>query len=117
MKLRILLIDDEPRWIEFARRDLESFEIVVAKDFDEAVDELEKDQFDLVIASSRWLKVLELIRERFAEKRVMVTTIRPTTEEALDAYRGGAVDYISKSFADKDLLEHVKKIVPATNEA
>lgn len=111
-KMRILLIDDEPRWIDFARRDLESFEIVVAKGLDEAVAELEQDQFDLVIASSRWLRVLELIREKYAEKRVMVTTIRPTPEEALSAYRNGAVDYIPKSFADRELLEHVKKAVP-----
>jgi DNA-binding NtrC family response regulator len=112
MKMRILLIDDEPRWIDFARRDLESFEIVVAKSFEEAVAELEQDQFDLVIASSRWLKVLELIQEKFAEKRVMVTTIKPTPEEALFAYRRGAVDYIPKSFGKQELLEHVKKAVP-----
>ena len=114
MKMRILLIDDEPRWIEFARRDLESFEIVVAASQAEAEAELEKDQFNLVIASSRWLNVLELIREKYAEKRVMVTTIQPTPEEALTAYRSGAVDYIPKSFANNDLLEHVKKVVPTS---
>lgn len=117
MKMRILLIDDEPRWIDFARRDLDSFEIVVANSLDEAVTELEQDRFDLVIASSRWLKVLELIREKYAEKRVMVTTIRPTPEEALSAYRNGAVDYIPKSFADRELLEHVRKVVPAAQGA
>ena len=30
MKGRILIIDDEPRWIDFARSDLSKFEIVVA---------------------------------------------------------------------------------------
>ncbi|MBE2224643.1 MAG: response regulator [Anaerolineae bacterium] len=112
MKLRILLIDDEPRWIEFARRDLESFEIVVATSQEEAEAELEKDRFTLVIASSRWLSVLELIRDKYADKQVMVTTIKPTPEEALNAYRRGAVDYIPKSFANQELLEHVKKVVP-----
>lgn len=117
MKMRILLIDDEPRWIDFARRDLESFEIVVAKNQEEALAELEQDRFHLVIASSRWLGVLEVIREKYSDKRVMVATIKPTPREALTAYRSGAVDYIPKSFADRNLLEHVRKAVPLEREA
>lgn len=114
MTLRILLIDDEPLWIEFARRDLEPFEIVVATSQAEAEAELEADRFNLVIANSRWLSVLELIREKYADKQVMVTTIRPTPEEALTAYRNGAVDYVSKSFSNNNLLDHVKRAVPTS---
>lgn len=116
MKARILLIDSEPRWINFARRDLASFEIVVARSRKEALIELEHDRFDLVIASSRWLDVLDLIREQYAGKKVMVTTIKPTPREALQAYRSGAVDYVPKSFADDELLAHVKKAMPAEEE-
>lgn len=112
MIFRILLIDDEPRWIDFARRDLESFEIVVATSQEEAKAALEKDKFNLVIASSRWLSVIFMIREKYFDKQVMVTTIRPTPEEALTAYRNGAIDYFPKSFSNNDLLEHVKKAVP-----
>ena len=62
MKGRILIIDDEPRWIDFAKSDLSKFEIVVARDIETAIDELEADQFDLVIASSRRLDMLDTIR-------------------------------------------------------
>ena len=47
MKGRILIIDDEPRWIDFAKSDLSKFEIVVARDVETAIAELEADQFRL----------------------------------------------------------------------
>ena len=114
MKTRILIIDNEPRWIEFAKSDLGKFEIVVAPDAESALDELEQDQFDLVIASSRRLDVLEVIAEKYSDKRVVVTTVQPTTQEALAAYRLGAMRYFAKSFAHEDLFDHVKEIIPAS---
>lgn len=60
MKVRILIIDNEPRWLNFAKSDLDKFEIIVAPDADTALAELKKDQFDLVIASSSNLDVLSI---------------------------------------------------------
>ena len=112
MKARILIIDDEPRWINFAKDDLDKFEIVIAASADEAIAELEADQFDLVIASSRRLDVLEVIAEKYADKRVVVTTVQPTTQEALAAYRLGALRYFAKSFRRRDLSEKVEEVIP-----
>lgn len=112
MKIRILIIDNEPRWIDFARTDLGGFEIVVAPDIDTALEELEEDQFDLVIASSGYLAILEDISKRFSDKQVVVTTVKPNTQEALDAYRKGAKRYITKSFREQDLLKNVRELVP-----
>lgn len=117
MKNRILIIDDEPRWIDFAKSDLSKFEIVVARDIETAIDELEADQFDLVIASSRRLDVLDTIRIRFADKRVVVMTVQPTTQEALTAYRLGAIRYFPKSFGRRDLLNRVKEVIPVLASA
>jgi DNA-binding NtrC family response regulator len=112
MKIRILIIDNEPRWIDFARTDLGGFEIVVAPDTSTALKELEDDQFDLVIASSGYLNILEDISRRFSDKQVVVTTVKPNTQEALDAYRKGAKRYITKSFHEQDLLKNVRELVP-----
>jgi|YelNatPaOPRAMG01_1025707.scaffolds.fasta_scaffold168802_2 DNA-binding NtrC family response regulator len=116
MKARILIVDDEPRWIEFAKNDLSRFEIVVAPDARTALDELKKRQFDLIIASSRRLDVLELIAREYSDKRVIVTTVQPTTREALAAYRLGALRYFAKSFGRNDLLRHVREVIPAVAE-
>lgn len=111
MNIRILIIDNEPRWINFVRSDLGSFEIVVASDIAAAIEELEQDQFDLIIASSGYLAILEDISERFSDKQVLVTTVKPNTQEALDAYRKGAIRYITKSFREQDLLNNVRELV------
>ena len=116
-KIRILIIDDEPHWLNFARDDLGKFEVIVAPDTETALAELEADQFDLVIASSRRLDVLEVIAEKYSDKRVVVTTVQPTTQEALAAYRLGAMRYFAKSFGHQDLFERVKEVIPVAAEA
>jgi DNA-binding response OmpR family regulator len=119
MTARILIIDDEPRWINFAKSDLsksDAFEIVVAQDAETALSLLEDDQFDLVIVSSRRLDVLETITEKYG-KQVVVTTTKPTTQEALAAYRSGAARYFAKSFGDRYLFNHVREFIPRTTDA
>ncbi len=118
MTTRILLIDDEPRWINFAQNDLVEgrFDIVVAADLETAIEKLEENKYDLVIASSRRLDVLEIIKERFSDKKVIITTVQPSVKEALTSYRLGARGYFAKSFGQNDLLNHVEEIVqPKTN--
>ena len=116
MRMRILIIDDEPRWIAFARDDLEveGFEIVVARDAKAAIAELEDDQFALVIASSRSMDLLEVISREYSDKKVVVTTVQPTTQEALAAYRLGAMRYFAKSFGQQDLFERIQELVPGS---
>lgn len=111
MKVRILIIDNEPRWLDFVKNDLHKFEIVVAPDIQTALAELKKDNFELVIASSNNLEILETISKEYSDKRVVVTTVRPSTREARDAYRLGALRYFPKSFSPKDLLNHVKDVI------
>ncbi len=113
-KFRILIIDDEPRWIDFAQKDLGmlDFEIVVAPDTETALACLADNRFDLVIASSRRLDVLEVIAQHYADKRVVVTTMQPTTQEARAVYRLHALNYFPKSFREGDLREEVEKLIP-----
>ena len=115
MKTRILIIDNEPRWIDFVKDDLSRFEIVVAPNIQVALKELENGHFDLVIASSRHLDALETISKIHSGKRFIVTTINPNTQEALHAYRLGASRYISKSFGKQDLYNRVREVIPLSN--
>jgi len=112
-----LIIDDEPHWLNFVKNDLGKFEVTVASDRETALAELEADQFDLVIASSRRLDVLKVIAEKYSDKRVVVTTVQPTTQEALTAYRLGAMRYFAKSFGYQDLFERVKEVIPVSANA
>ena len=111
MKGRILIIDDEPRWIEFAKGALERFSIEVAPDLETALAKLEDNRYDLIIASSRRLNVLEIIAQRYPDKRTVVATVRPTTREAINAYRLGALDYFAKSFLSGDVADKVDEAI------
>jgi DNA-binding NtrC family response regulator len=112
MTTRILLVDDELHWIDFAKQDLDMVEIVVAPDLETALKELEADRFDLVIASSRRLDLLQVIAEQHSDKKVVVTTMQPTTEEAIKAYHLGALRYFAKSFGWHDLFERINEVIP-----
>jgi DNA-binding NtrC family response regulator len=109
---RILIIDDEPRWISFARNDLEAaFEVEIAKDLSEALDKLKQNHFDLVIASSRRVDVLEAINQGYPGERVVVATGHPTTREAIEMYRFDILDYFAKSIQRKVLSEKVREAI------
>jgi DNA-binding NtrC family response regulator len=110
MKIRMLIIDNEPRWLDFVKNELHTFEIVVAPDIETALKELGKDQFELVVASSNNLEVLETISQKYSDKSLVVTTIQPNTREARDVYRLGAIRYFPKSFTPKDLSKHVSEL-------
>lgn len=111
MTTRILIVDDELHWINFAQGDLGGFEIVVAHSSEEALQYLADNKFDLVIASSRRFDVLGTIAEKYRDKRVVVTTMRPTPEEAITAYRLGALRYFAKSFRPSDLFNRVSEVI------
>ncbi|MFN8456330.1 MAG: response regulator [Anaerolineae bacterium] len=110
MTARILIIDDEPKWMQFARDDLgATFEVEVAPDLETALAKLDDNRYDLIIASSRRLEVLEAIRESYPEKRVVVATGQPTTREAISMYRLGALDYFAKDFRREAVSEKIRE--------
>jgi DNA-binding NtrC family response regulator len=112
MSARILIIDDEPRWIDFASGDLGlTFEVEVATNLKEALAKLRENRYILIIASSRHLDVLEAIREQYPDKRFVVATGQPTSQEAITIYRLGAVDYFAKDFRPTVVSKKVHEVI------
>jgi DNA-binding NtrC family response regulator len=112
MTTRILIIDDEPGWLDFARDNLAvAFEIEVATTLEMALDKLRKNRYDLIIASSRQMDILQVISEKHPEKRVVVATGQPTTREAIVMYRLGALDYFAKDFRREVVFEKIREAI------
>lgn len=111
MKQRILIMDSERRWTKFAEERLNAFDVKVARNAAEAINALDDDGFELVIASSRFMDALPFIRANYADKRVVVVTITPTVEEARDALKHGALRYFPKSFKPTDLVDRVREVM------
>jgi DNA-binding NtrC family response regulator len=107
-RARILIIDDEQYWISFATNDLSMFQIVVAHTREQAIAEIEKDNFDLVIASSSCIDLLKSIVDKYP---VVVSTMEPSVQEARDAFEQGAWRYITKSFGQSDLVKQISEVI------
>lgn len=94
--MKILLVDDEPRWIEFIKSVFNGF-VTVA-------DSVKDKGYDLVILSSRMTDKIKDIKDDF-----IIATGQPTTQEAIKSFRLGAKDYITKDFREEIILEKVKR--------
>jgi DNA-binding NtrC family response regulator len=100
---RILIVDDEP----IARDNLDyvlrkdGYETVVAEDGAQAIGEMERDAFDLVMTDLRMqpvggMEVLRRCKEIHPETEVIVITGYATVSTAVEAMREGAFYYVPK---------------------
>jgi DNA-binding response OmpR family regulator len=117
---RILVVDDEPI-IRLLFRDMLSaeYDIVDVGTAEEALDELARSRFDLIISDQNLpgmsgLQLATEARRRDDSSRILLMTGRPTLPTAQQALQLGLLDYLLKPFEG---LEQVsKKIRTALSE-
>ncbi|MEW6410254.1 MAG: sigma-54 dependent transcriptional regulator [Nitrospirota bacterium] len=108
-KDRILVIDDELGMREMFRRLLKDFTVFVAKDGQEGIEIMKKENPDLIITDLKMPKmdgigVLRNVKEYNSGVPVILITAYATIETAVEAIKIGAYDYITKPF-DPDAIE------------
>lgn len=116
MRSRILLVEDEARMravIMMLLSDL-PLEFVEAADGHEALDALEQNPFDLVITDLKvpvgsGMDVLSHVKEKDPELPVIVITAFGSIDNAVEAIRLGAFDYVTKPFTEERLRVCVTK--------
>ncbi len=113
---RILVVDDEKNYLVVLSALLggEGYEVITAQSGARALAMVEEDEPDLVITDMRMPRMsgLELIRglkERAPGLPVVVMTAYGTVENAVEAMKAGAVDYIMKPFENQQLLLTVER--------
>jgi PAS domain S-box-containing protein len=115
MKAKILIIDDE----ENIRFSLERFlldaeyEVATAKDYDAALAKINETDFDLIFADiilkgKTGIDILQAVNERDLQSPVVLFTGAPNIENASEAVRLGAFDYIPKPLRQETLLRVTK---------
>lgn len=117
---RILVVDDEPhiRRVLSAVLGDRGFEITMANDGMEGLDELSDGAFDLVILDlmmpgASGLEILSRIRsgaER-AETPVIILTAKGQDTDREAAMAGGADDFLTKPFSPKKLIARIEEIL------
>ncbi len=105
-KYSILAVDDEPfnlDLIEAAFMDFENVEIINASDGFEALEQLEKNDFDVVLLDISMpgmdgIEVLEKIKASDKTKHIPVLMVTANTEKESEVLALGATDFISKPY-------------------
>lgn len=114
MKTRILVVDDELSMREFISilLEREGYEVLTAADAATALERLAASPVDLVISDVQMpglngLELLAKIRSSCPDTAVLLVTAYSTAEQAVEAMKLGAYDYLAKPFK----VEEIKVLV------
>src|SRR5688572_16322015 len=117
MTARILVCDDEAGLRETLRVLFRraGYEVDVTENVGHAVTQIRaKPAYDVVVTDlimpgGSGMQVLEAARAREVSTQVVMITAYATTEQAVEAMRKGAYDYIQKPFRNDELRATVEK--------
>ncbi|MBI4436465.1 MAG: sigma-54-dependent Fis family transcriptional regulator [Candidatus Omnitrophica bacterium] len=119
---RILIVDDEPliRKSLYETLRFEGYEAEMASDGEEALQKIERLPIDIVIADIKMPKfsgidLLKQVREKHPEIPVILITGYGTIDQAVEAMRLGAADYITKPIMDGEIKIVIKKLFEQKN--
>ena len=114
MATKILIADDESRIRKLVNDFLskEGYEVIEAKDGQEALDKFYADKPDLLILDIMMphfsgLEVCEEIRETAKDVPIIILTAKDTEADELNGFSKGADEYIAKPFSPKILVARV----------
>lgn len=119
-KSKILVVEDDAGLREALIDTLEisGYICVAAQDAERAIMTLKQHKVDLVISDVQMgeisgLELLRSIKANYPSLPVLMMTAFATIDDAVQAMREGAIDYLSKPFAPEVLLNLVGRYAPA----
>ncbi len=115
---RILVVDDEAKWRDLMRGELEDagFAVVDAENGQHALDILGAgDRFDLILTDLRMepvngLTLMRRVRELGLDADVVMVTAYADTQTAIEAMRLGAYDFLLKPFELDELVLLARRV-------
>ena len=115
-KTNILIVDDDKIILDSLCEflSLEGYAATPAQSFMQAVNELQKQSFSLVLTDvnmpdANGFELLSIIRKNYPQTVITVITGYGTIESAVEAIKMGAYDYLTKPVVDDDLLMSVER--------
>jgi DNA-binding NtrC family response regulator len=117
-KSSILVVDDEDSLRNVLSNELtnEGYDVRSASDGDEAITELQKNQFDLILLDIKMprmngFEVLKFIKESFPKMKVVMLTGFADLKNAIESKKLGADDFVSKPYDLVDLLTTIERVL------
>ncbi len=116
---KILIADDEPDILEIIQYNLQSegFEVITAKNGNEAIDKAKKNLPDLIILDimmpgKTGMEVCNLLRQQPIFKNTLIIFLTAVNDESTEikGLENGADDYLTKPISPKVLLSKVNAL-------
>ena len=116
---KVLIADDEPDILEILKYNLsnEGYEVITAKDGDEALEKAKRTQPDLVVLDvmmprKTGVEVCQLLRAQPAFKDTLIIFLTAVNDEGtlIKGLETGADDYVSKPVSPKVFLSRVNAL-------
>jgi two-component system, OmpR family, alkaline phosphatase synthesis response regulator PhoP len=123
---KVLIADDEPDILEILKYNLsnEGYEVVTAKDGDEALEKARRNQPDLVILDvmmpkKTGVEVCQLLRAQPGFKETLIMFLTAINDEGtqIKGLETGADDYVSKPISPKVFLSRVNALFRRLNKS
>jgi two-component system, NtrC family, response regulator AtoC len=122
MSATILVADDEQniRRVLAATLQKEGYEVISARDGEEAIARLSAGSIHVVVTDLKMpkvdgLQILEYVQRNQPQVPVIIITAHGTVDNAVQALKSGAFDYITKPFEKSDLIVTIAKAVKTEN--
>ena len=116
-KIKVLVVDDEPRYLKLVRYNLEAagYEVITAASGEEALSLVAGKILDLIILDIRLpgidgYEVCTRIRE-FSSIPIIMLTAKGEEQEKVQGLRLGADDYVTKPFGAEELMARVETVL------
>ncbi|MEX2314545.1 MAG: response regulator transcription factor [Thermomicrobiales bacterium] len=116
--MRVLVVEDDPRILEFIRKGLEEegHAVDVARDGDEALDwpavvDFDAIVLDIMLPGRDGIEVCRDLRTRGVRTPILMLTARDTVEDRVAGLDSGADDYLVKPFAFAELLARLRALL------
>ncbi|MBN1293077.1 MAG: sigma-54-dependent Fis family transcriptional regulator [Candidatus Latescibacteria bacterium] len=113
---RILVVDDESLMREFITESLisQGYDVDDAEDGTRALELMGNETYDVILTDFKMPKVsgmdvLKRAREKMPDAKVVIMTAYGTVENAVEAMKLGAYDYITKPFSVDEIILLVKR--------
>lgn len=119
-KKKILIVEDEKDIAESiqARLALEDYKVILAGAGDEGVKKARAEKPDLIIMDIMMpgvdgLEACKVLKGDDGTKKIpiLVLTALPQVQDAEDAFKAGANDFLNKPFTNDRLIQKVKKLL------
>jgi len=115
--MRVLLVDDDERNIDFVQRGLnaEGYAIKVARTGLDAIALGTEGKFQAIILALglpdvNGRQVCERLRNTGVDTPILILTVRNTVQDKVSGLRSGADDYMTKPFAFEELLARIEAL-------